>query len=102
MGNIEPRLWPRAPAAAQQFWSGGSYDVNDVSLKAQLMHFRCFMVSRGIPAQPIGPGGYCPGGEWDDFRNVDPIGPGVVSSSVRMTSLLFIFVLFLNKETFKL
>lgn len=29
------------------------------------------MISRGIPAQPIGPGGYCPFGEMDTFRTID-------------------------------
>ena len=86
--NLEPRLWPRASAAGQQLWNGGSYNISDIKIKAQLHHFRCFLISRGIPAQPIGPGGYCPFGEFDRFRLVDTTFEGdvEVTSETPITS----------------
>ena len=52
--NLEPRMFPRASAAAQHFWTGKVYpDLknDDLSVKTSLHKFKCFMISRGIRAQ---------------------------------------------------
>ena len=48
--------WPRASCVAERLWSSAS--VNDITAaKPRLHHFRCQLLQRGIPAEPISPGG---------------------------------------------
>ena len=66
--NFAPREWPRAAAVGERAWSPKS--VTDVSDARHRLHeFRCKLLSRGIPAEPITNGGnaeelenhnYCP------------------------------------------
>ena len=100
--NIEPRLWPRGSAAANTFWTGETYqyilepqtDNNPVGkldndLKTDFHHFRCFLVSLGVYAQPIGPGGFCRHGEIDRFDDIDVLFEEVNHSSGKSLNLSF-------------
>jgi hexosaminidase len=54
--NFLPRVWPRASAVAERGWS--QEDVRDlVAAQARIEEFRCKLIERGIPAEPIGNGG---------------------------------------------
>ncbi|XP_071446906.1 beta-hexosaminidase subunit alpha-like [Hetaerina americana] len=79
--NLEPRVWPRACAAAEKLWSSpeafskktwsshlstgnnlDNYDIDEVA--ARLEEHRCRLVQRGIKAQPPNGSGFCPGERW--------------------------------------
>ena len=58
--NLLSRVWPRASCVAERLWSPAS--VNDEeAAKPRLHKFRCDLLARGIPAEPISPGGSIPG-----------------------------------------
>jgi len=60
---IDVRIWPRACAVAERFWS--SKDVTDVGLALpRLMAQRCRMTRRGISAGPLSPD-FCQMPNWD-------------------------------------
>jgi hexosaminidase len=53
--NVLPMIWPRAMAAGERLWS--AQNVTDTDLAFPRLHaHRCRMVSRGLPAMPLGPG----------------------------------------------
>ncbi|KAM6224336.1 beta-hexosaminidase subunit beta [Rhynchocyon petersi] len=55
--NILPRLWPRASAVGERLWS--NRDVRNLQdAYNRLTQYRCRMVQRGIPAEPLYTG-YC-------------------------------------------
>ncbi|XP_032625314.1 beta-hexosaminidase subunit alpha isoform X2 [Chelonoidis abingdonii] len=55
--NLTPRLWPRAGAIAERLWSNKTVrDLQDAYIR--LADFRCTLLRRGIPAQPLFTG-YC-------------------------------------------
>ena len=59
--NFLPRVWPRASAVAERGWSQENVrDVNQAQVRIQ--EFRCKLIERGIPAEPIANGGS--GGEF--------------------------------------
>ncbi|CAJ1056630.1 beta-hexosaminidase subunit alpha isoform X1 [Xyrichtys novacula] len=51
--NLNPRLWPRASAAAERLWSDEkqTFDVNKAF--PRLKDFRCKLLRRGIQAEPL-------------------------------------------------
>lgn len=54
--NFIPREWPRTAAVAERAWS--SKDTTDVDdARVRLHEFRCKLLTRGIPAEPITNGG---------------------------------------------
>ena len=55
--NVESRLWPRASAVAEKFWSTEKVTgtFNDET-RARLDKMRCFMKNKGFNAEPIFPG----------------------------------------------
>jgi hexosaminidase len=58
--NLLSRVWPRASCVAERLWSPAS--VNDEeAAKPRLHKFSCDLLARGIPAEPISPGGSIPG-----------------------------------------
>ena len=83
--NYETRLWPRGGSGANVLWHGDD-NTGYLQMKARLHNFRCFMLSRGFKAEPIGPGGYCKNGESDQFDGIDPT--GVVGSNQLENSIL--------------
>ena len=53
--NFLPRTWPRAASVAERAWS--SKDTTDLSDAYDRLHeFRCKLLKRGIPAEPLRPG----------------------------------------------
>lgn len=55
--NFMSRVWPRASSMAEKLWSGGASSKSaESNVLDRLSKFRCFMVARGIAAQPIAPG----------------------------------------------
>lgn len=53
--NSIPKTWPLASAVAERLWNNDVSD--DIPLtRKRLEQHRCRMVSRDIPASPIGPG----------------------------------------------
>jgi len=51
--NLASRAWPRAVAVAERAWSAA--DVTDlVDAQDRINEFRCKLIDRGIPAEPIG------------------------------------------------
>ncbi|KAM9375246.1 beta-hexosaminidase subunit alpha [Phaethornis superciliosus] len=55
--NLAPRLWPRAGAVAERLWSNKTVrDLQDAYVR--LAEFRCRLLGRGVPAQPLYVG-YC-------------------------------------------
>ena len=53
--NFLPRSWPRAATVAERAWS--SKDTTDLSDAFVRLHeFRCKLLKRGIPAEPLRPG----------------------------------------------
>ena len=66
-------MWPRGSAGADRFWAGDNLSNEAFyRAKSRLQAFRCHMVSRGIRAEPLGPGGFCPLGEIHRFDYIDP------------------------------
>ena len=54
--NFLPRVWPRASAVAERGWS--QENVRDlVEAQVRIQEFRCKLIERGIPAEPIANGG---------------------------------------------
>jgi hexosaminidase len=59
--NFLSRVWPRASAVAERGWSPeNTRDVSDAQKRIQ--EFRCKLLKRGIPAEPISNGGAPPPG----------------------------------------
>lgn len=58
--NLLSRTWPRASCVAERLWSPQSVKDEEAA-KPRLHKFRCDMIARGIPAEPISPGGSIPG-----------------------------------------
>ena len=57
--NFLSRTWPRASAVAERAWS--TKDTTDTSdAQIRLQEFRCKLLKRGIPAEPISNGGAPP------------------------------------------
>lgn len=57
--NFLSRVWPRTSAVAERAWSTeDTTDVNDAQIRLQ--EFRCKLLRRGIPAEPISNGGAPP------------------------------------------
>ena len=58
--NFMARVWPRASAVAERLWSGSLpqayHDVLSKTITERIVSFRCFMMLRGVSAQPIQPG----------------------------------------------
>mmetsp|Transcript_42112 Transcript_42112/g.82721 ORF Transcript_42112/g.82721 Transcript_42112/m.82721 type:complete len:441 (-) Transcript_42112:324-1646(-) len=59
--NFLPRMWPRASAVAERGWSDKS-TTNATDAQIRLQEFRCKLLQRGIPAEPISNGGAPPEG----------------------------------------
>uniref|UniRef100_A0A4W6DJ65 Beta-hexosaminidase n=1 Tax=Lates calcarifer TaxID=8187 RepID=A0A4W6DJ65_LATCA len=51
--NLNPRLWPRASAAAERLWSDEKQTSSVDSAFPRLQDFRCKLVRRGIQAEPL-------------------------------------------------
>ena len=59
--NFLPRVWPRGSAVAERGWSTqDTTDVKDAQVRIQ--EFRCKLLQRGVPAEPISSGGTPPPG----------------------------------------
>ena len=59
--NFLPRVWPRGSAVAERGWSTqDTTDVKDAQVRIQ--EFRCKLLQRGVPAEPISSGGAPPPG----------------------------------------
>jgi hypothetical protein len=54
--NLLSRSWPRTSCVAERLWAAA--DVNNITeAEPRLHNFRCHLLRRGIPAEPISPGG---------------------------------------------
>uniref|UniRef100_A0A671N4I3 Beta-hexosaminidase n=1 Tax=Sinocyclocheilus anshuiensis TaxID=1608454 RepID=A0A671N4I3_9TELE len=51
--NLNPRLWPRACAAAERLWSDEEKTLNADLAFPRLEKFRCELLRRGIQAEPL-------------------------------------------------
>ena len=59
--NFLPRMWPRASAVGERGWSPKTTtDATDAQIRIQ--EWRCKLIKRGIPAEPISNGGAPPAG----------------------------------------
>lgn len=58
--NLLSRVWPRTSCVAERLWSPESVKDEEAA-KPRLHKFRCDLLARGIPAEPISPGGSIPG-----------------------------------------
>lgn len=63
--NFLTRYWPRAASVGERLWSDATVNNTDTATP-RLLNFRCRMISRGIPAEPILRGGFC-ATEWHDI-----------------------------------
>ena len=54
--NFLPRMWPRASAVAERGWSTQNTTDTDDAYQ-RLQEWRCKLMQRGIPAEPIMNGG---------------------------------------------
>jgi len=57
--NIIPLLWPRVAAVAERLWSPQHQNKLDEA-ERRFVAWRCHLVERGINAEPILHGNYCP------------------------------------------
>eukprot|EP00041_Stephanoeca_diplocostata_P027497 m.756750 g.756750 ORF g.756750 m.756750 type:complete len:258 (+) comp23185_c0_seq2:1518-2291(+) len=80
--NFMPRVWPRTSTMAERFWSAATVNDSDTA-RPRLHEFRCKMVRRGIPAEPIASLSYNEGGpyhvafckhdsDWYEYRPPQP------------------------------
>ena len=56
--NFLTRYWPRVAAVAERLWSRASVNDTDAAMP-RLHNFRCRMISRGIPAEPVEGPSFC-------------------------------------------